>query len=288
VLVGAGALAAAWYSLLPPPTPLIEPLPHPNGYDDLVAAGQMVSDELPDLKTATVEALAGFVVRNRAALDRARLGLTRQCRVPTEYSLDYLDRHDDYDLSAARRIAGVLGAEGRLAELENHAAEAATNYLTVMKLGVELDRGGVLIDALVAIACESLGTKLLANEVPKLTAEQSHALARNVEDLEATREPMEKIVEHEHAFRRSGLNGIRNMIGSVVLRRRLRVNEQQVVSRYYQNCRPSLELQGKLAAHAFELEKGRPATGWNDLVPAYLKRIPFDPGTTNQLPFVVR
>jgi hypothetical protein len=266
---------------------LIEPLPHPNGYIDLIAAGNMVGSNLPDLKTATVETLEGFVVSNRAALDRARVGFTRQCRVPTEYSLGYLNRHIN-DLAAAKHIAWALAAEGRLAELENHPAEAATNYLTVMKLGVELDRGGVLIDALVAIACESLGTKPLANEVPKLTAEQSRALARNVEDLTAAREPMEKIVEHEHAFRRSVLTGIRNMMGFVVLRRRLRINEQQVVSKYYQNCRPSLELQGRLAAHAFELEKGRPAKDWNDLVPAYLERIPLDPGTTNQLPFVYR
>lgn len=284
LLVCVAALVAAYGAFPPRPLPLTEPLPHPNGYDDFLAAGHMVSGDTPDLKAATEEAIGGFVASNRAALDRAYVGLARRCCVPTEGSVAYMDRHIN-DLSAAKQIAGALAAQGRLAELENHPAEAATNYLTVIKLGIELERGGVLMDALVAIACESIGATRLAEEVPKLTAGQSDALAREVEKLEAGREPIEKIMEREKAWSRSQQKGIGDMIGGFITRRMIRSGQQKILSKYNKNCQKPLELEVSLAAHAFELEKGRKPEGWSDLVPAYLQSIPLDPGTTNQWAF---
>ena len=285
LLVGAGALISAFWLLQSPPLPKTEPLPKPNGYDDFLAGVKMLSGDCPDLKTATIDALAGYVASNRAALDRARLGLSRPCRVPTERSTAYMGRHLA-ELAALKQMARALAAEGRLASLANQPAAAATNYLTVIKFGLEVERGGVLIDALVAIACESMGARQLAAEVPRLSAEQSRALLRQVEDLESGREPIEKIMEQENAWARSQQKGITGLIERGVARWTMSSSRQKVLTKYNQECRRPLDLEASLAGRAFELEKGRPAKDWGDLVPAYLERIPLDPGTTNQLQFV--
>jgi hypothetical protein len=46
-----------------------------------------------------------------------------------------------------------------------------------------------------------------------------------------------------------------------------------------------LKIEASLASHAFELDRGRPATNWTDLVPTYLPSIPDDPATGASLTF---
>ena len=40
----------------------------------------------------------------------------------------------------------------------------------------------------------------------------------------------------------------------------------------------------QLAAHAYELDHGKPPTATRDLVPQYLKSVPHDPATDKELP----
>jgi hypothetical protein len=275
--------------MLPPVTSPWEPIPHPNGYIDLIAAANAIQGDPPDLKTSTVETIQGFIASNRTALNNARASLSLPYCVPVNGSKAFNARHNN-DLSAGKQIALAMAEEGRLADLQNNPAAAATNYLAVTKLGIDLERGGVLIDMLVAIACESIGTTRLKEEIPKLTAQQSAAFARELEQLEAGREPIEKILENEDAFQRSQEQHgfIRAFIERVIERRMLLNIRQKAVSNYNQYRQQTLKMEMKLAAHAFELEKGSPPKSWNDLIPAYLQRIPLDLGTTNQLTFSPR
>ena len=209
--------------------------------------------------------------------------------VPLEGSEAYLERHLN-DLAAEKRIVLATAEEGRLAELENKPAETATSYFRVMKLGIDLACGGRIIDALVADACESVGSTQLKKEIPKLDSQQSAAIARELEDLDAQRESIGTILENEDAWTRAVLgNGLAaRIIQRFIARGIYLAFQQKAVARYNLNRRQTFELATSLAAHAFELEKGRPARNWNDLVPAYLQRIPLDPGATNQLPFSLR
>lgn len=79
VLAGAVFLAAVVWVAVPRPF-RGEPLPNPNGYDDLVAAGRSITGDMPmpangDYSRADPEALRTLVERNRKALIEARVGL---------------------------------------------------------------------------------------------------------------------------------------------------------------------------------------------------------------------
>src|SRR5437764_11495944 len=88
------ALAAALVAVLvclwsrPVPPPEIPPLPQPNGYDDFVKAGRLRSGRFYD-RSMALENLRNLIAENAEALALARLGLTRECRVPINFSTNF-------------------------------------------------------------------------------------------------------------------------------------------------------------------------------------------------------
>jgi hypothetical protein len=129
----------------PPARPL---LPNPNGYDDLLKAGQATTrttDNPADLDRVGLRAL---VTTNAEALRLLRLGLTRHCAVPTDATIANF-RAISRDLISLRSLATVLSAEGRLAEMENRPADATRSYVDAIRLGTEMSRGGLMINRLV-------------------------------------------------------------------------------------------------------------------------------------------
>jgi len=61
------------------------------------------------------EELKAYVGTNQEPLRLVRLGLTRECRVPIEYSKDYYQQHWQ-ERSDIKKLAQLISAEGRLAE----------------------------------------------------------------------------------------------------------------------------------------------------------------------------
>ena len=152
----------------PPARP---PLPNPNGYDDLLKAGQAVPRTMDNPADFDSDGLRALVTTNAEALRLLRLGLTRHCAVPTDATIANF-RAISRDLIGLRSLAMVLSAEGRLAEMENRPADATRSYVDAIRLGTEMSRGGLMINRLVGIACEGVGSIPLAKLLPKLTGEQ--------------------------------------------------------------------------------------------------------------------
>jgi hypothetical protein len=78
--------------LKPRPLPPEAPLPNPNGYEDFQRAISVRTGEVPDIQNATLEELRSSVERNQEALKFMRAGLSRECRIPVEYSQAYVAR----------------------------------------------------------------------------------------------------------------------------------------------------------------------------------------------------
>jgi hypothetical protein len=117
-------VAAATVFTLSQPAPASPPLPQPNGYDDFVKAGEMVTDNTSDYGTMSEAELRTFVKKNAEALKLMRVGLGRKCRVPLDSSPTNTVRISR--LSEIKRLARTMMAEGRLAELENRLAACRT------------------------------------------------------------------------------------------------------------------------------------------------------------------
>ena len=274
-----------------PPKP--EPLPNPNGYDDFVAAGEMLKGEVPDEKAGTLEECREFVSANRPALDRGRLGLTRECRVPTEFSSTWLEGHIR-QIMATRKLGHAFCVEGELAKLEKRPTDAAACHLDAIKMGAMLAHGGLMIDGLIATACEGEGEMFLEPEIETLNIDQSRKLITELEKVQSQQECPTEIIKHEKMWMRSALRnieGIKMFVRESATARSLNPGEADqklFLTEYDARLQWTLQLQAKLAAHSYALEQGHLPTNWNEVVPAYLKSVPsvpFGPSDTNRLNF---
>ena len=152
-----------WYQ--PTSTPV--PLPNPNGYDDFVKAGSLISGVMTNRRTASLEELRVYLEQNQTALKLARTGLTRQSRVPLAYSQNDFTNYRN-DNGQLFQLALALKAEGRLAELEKRTNEAARIYLETIRIGHESSRGGFLFHGMTSQAFEHVGCTSLEPLTPFL------------------------------------------------------------------------------------------------------------------------
>jgi hypothetical protein len=256
-----------------PPTP--PPLPNPNGYDDLMKAGEMVAVESGDYDAMNAAQLRELAGKNSAALARARSGFSNECRVPIRFSTNYLDAHLE-DLAGLKRVAQGFIAKGRLAEMESRPADAAQSFLDTIHLGNELSRGGVLIDELVGIAVKAMGTANLQTLVPRLDASTCRKTAAALETLDSEAETLSTVMQEENLWRKAFAR---------LQKRSISQAEDRSLKNIDAACKRKLNIQEQktrqlliaLAARAYELDKGHPPTSTADLVPEYLKAVPQDP-----------
>jgi len=274
-------VAALVFALTQPP-PAPPPLPKPNGYDDLVQAGQLLADNTEDFSTLNEPGLRILVAKNADALNLARTGLSRPCQVPVDFS----HPNPSYftNLAKCKYLAQAFAAEGRLLELENRPGDAADSYVTAIRLGIATSNGGLLIDSLVGVAIEAIGTVRLEKLAPTLDAKQCREAAAVIESSDAGREPETTVLERERAWSRR-VYGLRGQIARLVMFRSLRKMDKQAVGRLNAHRARERTLLIQLASRAYELETGKAAKNLADLVPAYLKAIPQNPTTGTNMAY---
>lgn len=280
--VAAVLLVAALILTLSQPAPAPPPLPMPNGYDDFVKAGGMVTDTASDYGTMSEEELRAFVKKNAEALKLVRTGLGRECRVPLDYSATntaFLG-----NLAAIKRLAQAMTAEGRLAEMENRPADAAAAYLAVMRLGVASSHGGLIINSLVSIAIDTIGAARMEKLVTNLDAKQCREAAAALESCEAQREPTDTIMRQERAWARR-VYGLKGQLARLLMFKSLKQSEGKWVAKAKAQQTRTRSLLIQLAARAYELEKGQRPKSLADLVPVYLKTIPQNPLTGTNMAY---
>lgn len=268
---------------LPPPTPM----PNPNGYDDLVKAGEMVSTNTWDYDKANLEQLRETSAANAAALALARAGLSNECRVPLQFSQTYVEKHLS-DLAGLKRLAQALIAEGRLAELENRPGDAIKSCLETVRLGIVSGRGGTLIDALVGMAIEHIGTDGLHQIAGQLDTPSCREAARALETLDAQRQTWNEIMAQEHDWSRRTFTGARYEIARLMEHKSLTAAESSCERKFKLQQSRTRQLILDLAARAYQLDNGHPPASAADLVPDYLKAVPQDPFTGTNLVYSPR
>jgi hypothetical protein len=273
-----GLFFAFWDPALPPAVQM----PVPNGYTSFVQAGALVQKQTGDFEKMNVVDLASLVEANSNALQTARSGLEQKSRVPLDFSAPYISAHMT-DLATIRTLAYAFFAEGRLAELEKRTNDAARTYFDAARFGIDSRQGGPLIDNLVGIANESMGTARLQKLVPNLDAKTSGDLARQLEAASADQEPWPQILQNEKYWSRQAFPGLQHRIAEIVTSLETKAAREKGGKRYEAQQAKTQKLILDLAAHAYQLEKGHRPTNVADLVPAYLKAAPIDPLTGKEM-----
>ena len=262
-------------------TPPPPPLPNPNGYDDFVKAGQMVKGNPSTNDTMSEEELAGLIAMNAEPLKLVKLGLSRECREPVEYSESYAMQLLP-ELANFKQLVFLFCAEGRLAEMDGRTNDAAGIYLEGIRYGAELGRGGVLMSELVSLACENLAMSRLQRLTGWATAAKCREVAGGLQTVDAREEPIADTLEHERLWSKRTY-GIRGQLESLLMYKQQAALTARVVAKIQATQLRRRQLILDFAARAYELEKGKPPQSAADLVPDYLKAVPKDPVTGKDL-----
>jgi hypothetical protein len=255
------------------------PMPNPNGYHGLVEAGQLISQgNFEQMDQAELEA---FVRSNSNALQMARHALRQECRVPLQFTQPWIEAHIK-DLSPMKSLAQAFTAEGRLAEQQLNPTSAVRSHLDTLNLGVELARGGLMIDGLVALAIEAIGTKNLQAIIQDLDAKTCREAAASLEALDARRTSLQDVLMQERRWASRTYPDLKYKLASLMMAKSTRKSQQQFEQKHKELVSKTRRLFMDLAARAYELEKNTPLENPSTLVPDYLKAIPQDPltGTT--------
>jgi len=279
-LVGLGTIFYA----LRPSSPLDEPpLPIPNGYDDLVRAGQSIVGQVPgpkgDYQVAGEDELRKWVEANQEALTIAGSGLNRACRVALPPSQQQLQAHLDKS-SDLRQLCRLMGAAARLAEIEGERAEAIRNGLDVIKVAHQGSRGGLIIDAMTGFACESVGQRILARLRDQLTVEECRTLVTALEAIDDKREPVAKVVKRDRDWFSAQQNLITRTVLAVnptTVNQLLKPAIASLELSYHRSVARLRLLVADLAIRRFRLEKMTDPPSLEALVPQYLAKVPVDP-----------
>jgi hypothetical protein len=154
------------------PAPSVFKLPDPNGYDDLVKAGQLVKGPWPgngDFAKIDPAEIRPFLEVHKPTLDLARVGLARECVVPIENSREGLAKHTAV-ISPLRAVGRIFLGEARVAEADGRIVEASKSYREMLTFGQAVTRGGTGIDGMVGFAVQSQaiwGLRQLCDRIPR-------------------------------------------------------------------------------------------------------------------------
>jgi hypothetical protein len=269
------------------PLPPVQPLPNPNGYDNFVKAGQMVSTNSWTYDKMNLAQLRETTAANAEALALARAGLSNECRVPLQFSEAFAENHVS-DLVGIRSLAPAFVVEGKLAEKENRPADAAKSYLDTVHFGNESARGGVLVDQMVGTAVESIGTSHLTNLLDQLDTKSCRETAAALETLDTQRQTWDEVMQQEHDWSRRTFPGVKYEYVRLIEHKSLEKVFQKAGQIFKVRQQQTRQLIIALAARAYELDKGKPPASLADLVPDYLKAVPQDPLTGTNMVYSPR
>jgi hypothetical protein len=257
------------------------PLPNPNGYDDFLTAGAMVTGDVGNFSTLDRDRLRELVTTNAEPLRLLRLGITRHCAVPIDWTATNLVAMVG-NLAELKALALLLAAEGRLAEMESRPADAAKSYVDAVHYGNEISRGGFLINRLVGVACEAIGCRPLTKLVPGLTCEQARPLVAELENIDRARVTWDEILRSERSYAHSQISKT-GPLSLFIAWWQLRVAKNSAQARHTMAVAHVRLLAVELALRCFQSENSSLPLHLDELVPNYLSKVPQDPFTGQTL-----
>lgn len=272
-----------------PQKSLFSPLPEPNGYDIFVQAAAKISrgDKTLSLKELTTNELAELVAVNKAALIELRRGLKLASAVPVWMDESWI-RTQTTNMVNLKRAAYAMDAESFFLYQQGDVVGALNNCLDLMRFGQAISRRGVLINFLIGSACEVIAARRMTNLITNCNAAECKRAVLALQEHEALRESFDDIMGREKEWSRRTY-GITAQVRLMIQERSLQPGEwlQPVVrtltNEYYPRCREVRSVLLRLAARAFELERGRKPQLASELIPDFLRAEPVDPSTNKPL-----
>ncbi|REK07883.1 MAG: hypothetical protein DWQ37_20990 [Planctomycetota bacterium] len=271
-LVSAWILVSVYWTVLPPQVPDVATASGPNAPDELQRVASLfnwASVPKQDYEAATAQDCRTFTRQNAEALAALRRALELpHTSVDLTDAYAWLTRYPEM-----HNLACALAAEGKAWEGDGNDARAASSYIAVIRLANANANGGLMDDDLQGDGIAQLGIVGLARIIPKLDADELDALARELEQAAAAREPYNVVVERDRTWRFAALSWIEHLT-----HHRHPVAHMEV----FANARKCYEahvnlLIAEMAVRRHVLIEGAPPDALESLVPEYLSQVPEDP-----------
>ena len=284
ILLGAGVTAFFAYNVRSKPQGAA--LPNPNGYDDFATAAQgLVAWGAGDLLARSPEEIRGVVEQNSIVLQAVREGLKKPSAVPLTNGLNWVSLHLA-QLSAHKSIARLLVAEGMVHLQAGRTNEAARSFADCIKFAHAAHHRGLMIDNLVAIACQAIGAKQLVRVAPHVSPDMLRQIILDLLALDQSRESAAAIVQRDRESSRQTYGTLRMTWMRIVTHKNLRAVEMNFEKTHARSIASLRLVTTELAARTHERTRGKPPIALTDLVPSHLPGVPIDP--FSQKPLIYR
>lgn len=190
-------LAGGWIYLQTRSTFTPPPVPEPNGYDQLMAAAEMIAPRTGFYDEMESEELRSIVEQNKPALQLAREALEQEIVVPIDWSIDPVVGNDSSEhIKALRQLSRAFIADSQFQLYENNGLEAMQRSLETYRLGAKCYKGGLIVDLLVGIAVKGVSLEQL-RMVSAAHPEQRAMVLEQLRQLQGLGEPAEWVIQRE-------------------------------------------------------------------------------------------
>jgi hypothetical protein len=251
--------------------------PNPNGYDELVRAGNLIAAvNAPVFETATRAELKSYVAKCGIVYAPVEAALDKPCQVPLRLNQEVFVRMSG-EVRSLRTVGRALYGRGRLAAMEGRKNDAITSYTDTIRLGRAGMQGGVIIDMLVGITLEGMGRAGIAKMRKSLSAEECLVLLPRLKELLDRPALSADVLAREAAWDESA-NGWQWRLFSMIEELTEDAPTKKAVAfASNRDLAQSRLLLCELAVRAYALQHGRNPATLADLVPSYLPSVPKDP-----------
>ncbi len=261
-------------------------LPTPNGYDDFAAAAQWTVAWSGDLLTLPPEEIRAAIKQNSKVLELVRRGLKKQSMVPTKNDMNWLHVHM-VQMGAHRTMAQLLVAEGIVHLQDGRTNEAARCFADCIVFARAAHHQGLMIDELVSIACQAIGSRQLVQIAPQVSPDVLQEILSELIALDQAREPAAAIVQRDRNWSRGTYGVWRTMWMSIAMSRNTRAMEAGFEKQQAHSVAALRLAATELAVRGYEAKNGKPPKELAELVPAWLPAVPLDPFSNRPLVYRV-
>ncbi len=270
------------------PEPVVEELtlpslPSPNGYQMLVQAGENTRALPSPVESMSRGALEAYLGSHDEVLEILASALEQSSRVVLDGEVEFTDAHVQGQ-EALRKLANLCLAQAALAEGKVQMQMAMEAYFKLLRIGIEVGRGGLESDLRMGLDFEEKAVARLAGLVRRLPKEAVSSGLETLNAIQEIRPALQSLREWSallektiHAPLLAGLDSSQ--------REQRNARFEAVVDDSMQQLKKLRVLSIKWAARVYEFEHGVLPDGLDKLVPELLPDVPTDP--SNGQPFTV-
>jgi hypothetical protein len=222
-----------------------------------------------------------FLTNNFGAMQLLRRGLTKTCLSSNDYNVPSVTRYLPI-MGSFRKVMSVQQAEFKVALADGDTSRAIRAAVDGLRFGIEAGRGGVSYEGMGSAVLQVIALDQLRRIIAHLDRPNAILALDQLLQIESNALPTKRFLMRDAAEQELSPLFRQQTGGSFPDEWRffvkvfIRTHDGVIVRRRLTAAR--------VAKRIFELEKGRKATKWSDLVPDYLPKTLLDP--TTGLPLV--